>query len=401
MRENPTESTGRRGRRTARAFTLVELLVAISLMLILTGVIVFVFAKTRDVSLDAEANAVVYYNARQAMDQIGRDITRAIKTVDLEPFEDKEDSATRMKNAHYDPSLNERVWPSARVPAMDISTMDYIYSMMLFQGSYDEKVGADAIEHASDMVFLKTIASDYGKPREAFISYFLVDTDQKRPILKRRFQWFDREKQEFNPDPPREDDVCFFVTDFKIEFYYVDNRDYTGRPRKPGIWLTPEAADKLGIKDPHPDPSVYTFNYHYDERAKIDRLASGQGQLIVRPQEGFEVTFKTKSDFLFPALSPGDRIYIYQARPNKPPGQIPWVIDQDLTIAYIDVTTKRIFFEGRPTLEPTQQANPPSILDCNYRAPYLPPAIRITLRVRDHRADAIRTVQRVFRILGG
>ncbi len=89
--------------RPSSGFTIVELMVAMALMIILTGVIIFIFAKVRDVTLYTEAQAQVFGNARYAMDQIAQDISSMIKTIDMEPFQDDEDQNTRMRNSHKDP----------------------------------------------------------------------------------------------------------------------------------------------------------------------------------------------------------------------------------------------------------------------------------------------------------
>ena len=393
-RERPVAN---REKARAASFTIVELMVAMALMIILTGIIVYIFGKTREIALYTEAQAQVFQNARYAMDLMGRDIASIIKTIDMEPFEDKEDPNTRIRNGHYD--HGERDFHARGGPWED----RYDFSLTIHQGFYDD-LQFDDIVHNADSIYMKTIASEKGRPTDAFVTYYLDETQEKRPILKRRFERFDRDKMEMQPDPARVEDVCYFVTDFKVEFYYIDYRNSPTKPRGPGTWLTPLEAQRRGILDPDGDPATFVFNYHYDDRIRerLDLNASGPGKLIVDASKGYQATFVTKQNFPFPQLVPGDKIFIYGQTPKIPPGnQIPWLSDQELTIAEITESTQQILFLERVIIQPTSEQPPPPILNCNYRVAFLPAAFRITLRVKDQRADAIRTIQRVFRVMGG
>jgi type II secretory pathway pseudopilin PulG len=380
-----------------RSFTIVELMVAMALMIILTAVIVIIFAKSRDVSLYSEAQAQVFQNARYAMDVMASDLASIIKTIDMEPFIDKIDPNTREKNGHYD--IGEDYAKVLGGPYEE----RYDFSLTIHQGEYEMRHRGETLTHWADTIFMKTITTDKGRPVEGFVSYGLSETDQPRPVLRRRVEYYDRQARMMIPNPAREDDICFFVTDFRVEFYYVNYRDSAGKPRKPGIWLTPKAAHDMGILDPEPKAETYVFNYHYDGRLKgrIDMQASGRGKLLVNAADGNRVSFKTDRDFTFPQLVPGDRIYIYGAIPKKPPGQMPWIFDSELTIGEISANSKQIYFQERVILEPMSNAPLPSAMTCNYRAGFLPAALRITIRVKDERADAIRTIQRVFWVRSG
>jgi prepilin-type N-terminal cleavage/methylation domain-containing protein len=56
------------------AFTLIELLVAVALLVILTGVVVFVFSKAVRIFILADARAQIYQNVRAGVDMIRRDL---------------------------------------------------------------------------------------------------------------------------------------------------------------------------------------------------------------------------------------------------------------------------------------------------------------------------------------
>ncbi|MCZ6688029.1 MAG: prepilin-type N-terminal cleavage/methylation domain-containing protein [Planctomycetota bacterium] len=382
--------------RPSSGFTIVELMVAMALMIILTGVIIFIFAKVRDVTLYTEAQAQVFANARYAMDQIAQDFSGMIKTIDMEPFQDLEDQNTRMRNSHADP------YEDKFDPLGGPHEERYDYSPTIREGYYTKTVRGHKIIHSADKIYFKTIATEKGRPVEGFVNYYLDEVDQERPILRRRFQWFDRERKVFLPDPARLDDVCYFVTDFKIEFYYVPYRGKSNERQGAGMWLSPIKAHERGIRDPDPRAETFVFNYHFDDRlrAGLDLEASGRGKLNVNPRDGYRATFTTTSKFPFPQLVPGDRIFIYEQVPKKPPGQIPWIVDQELTIAEIGPSGV-IYFVERVIVKPEGNDTPPPVLSCNYRAGFLPSALRVTIQIKDHRAEAIRTISRVFRVMSG
>ena len=315
----------------------------------------------------------------------------------MEPFKDLEDQNTRMRNSHADP------YEDKYDPLGGPSEQRYDYSPTIHEGYYPKTVRGQEIMHSADTMYFKTIATEKGTPYEGWVTYYLDETDQERPILRRRFQRFDREGKVFVPDPARQDDVCYYVTDFKIEFFYVSYRGSSNAPRGPGMWLTPIKAHEMGIRDPDPEADTFVFNYHYDDRlrAGLDLGASGRGKLLVNARDGYRATFTTTSKFPFPQLVPGDRIFIFEQLPKKPPGQIPWIVDQELTIAEISPTTGLIFFVERIIVKPQGNDTPPPVLSCNYRAGFLPAALRVTIQIKDHRADAIRTISRVFRVMSG
>jgi prepilin-type N-terminal cleavage/methylation domain-containing protein len=78
--------------------TLIELLVAIALMIILTGSISYVFITSRSVFSQSEATIQVYQNARNAFDIIEREVSIAVKTHDMDYFIDEASTA----NGHFD-----------------------------------------------------------------------------------------------------------------------------------------------------------------------------------------------------------------------------------------------------------------------------------------------------------
>ncbi len=61
-------------RSRSRGFTLIELLVAVALLVILTGVVVFVFSKAVRIFILADARAQIYQNVRAGVDMIRRDL---------------------------------------------------------------------------------------------------------------------------------------------------------------------------------------------------------------------------------------------------------------------------------------------------------------------------------------
>ena len=111
------------------------------------------------------------------------------------------------------------------------------------------------------------------------------------------------------------------------------------------------------------------------------------------------MTFTTDQQNPFSQLIPGDKIFIYNVA--KRTGPLPWLPDQSLTIAHFATDNNRVFFESRPTLQEYEGKGPPASMDCFYRAAWIPAGVRITLRIKDSKGDAIRTIRRVIRIHGG
>ena len=78
-------------RNARRAFTLIELLVAVALLVLLAGVVVFVFSKSVQVFIVADARAQIFQNVRAGVDMMRRDLMTA------EPLLQADGTSTNMQ----------------------------------------------------------------------------------------------------------------------------------------------------------------------------------------------------------------------------------------------------------------------------------------------------------------
>ena len=89
---SPRANETRRRRQHAAprgGFTLVELMVAMALMMILTGSVVFIFMQAQEIFLTVDARVQVYQYARYSFDQMERDLANIVHTRDMEFFNDQ------------------------------------------------------------------------------------------------------------------------------------------------------------------------------------------------------------------------------------------------------------------------------------------------------------------------
>jgi type II secretory pathway pseudopilin PulG len=342
--------------------TLIELLVAIALMIILTGSISYVFITSREVFSQSEATIQVYQNARNAFDIIEREVSIAVKTHDMDYFIDDATTA----NGHFDSgeqcfglNVND---PGANPTKPDKNPAEYAYAMTIYGGEYQDP-RYPARMHKSDMLYFKSLTTVGGKTRSALILYRIDRTEPRKPILKKYILYrSDITGTGFAQDPPEGSgqDLCLYVTDMKIEYYY----DYVLDSQPPRFYEVAANATK-------------TFCYSG---------TSGQGSTDVNG------VFST-SDFddpvsdKFGQLSARDRIFLY----GNPPL---WRPAENCTDYIIDSMTTT----GKLTFTRTGIPVPVSASNVSFRAGYLPPALRFTLKIMDTRGMQVRTIKRVVKI---
>src|SRR5581483_3288418 len=112
--------------------------------------------------------------------------------------------------------------------------------------------------------------------------------------------------------------------------------------------------------------------------------------------------FHTQNFYGFPMLGPGDKVYIFDApRPPGTPLQPAGIQANDYTIKgwrdVIGQPNQRIEFVE--PINTTGAAFPSGGAVCAYRASWLPPAVRVKLRIKDEKAKEIRTISRTFKVL--
>ena len=342
--------------------TLIELLVAITLMIILTGSISYVFITSRDVFSQSEATIQVYQNARNAFDIIEREVSIAVKTHDMDYFIDEASTA----NGHFDPgegcfglNVND---PGSNPAKPDKNSADYAYAMTIYGGEYQDP-RYPARVHKDDMLYFKSLSTIGGKTRSALILYKIDKKDPRKPILKKYILYrSDITGTGFAQDPPdgSGQDLCLYVTDMKIEYYFDNVLD--NKPLQ--FYEVPTNTRK-------------TFCY---------LGTSGQGSTDVN---GVFSTagFDDPSSDNFGQLSARDRIFLYGSPPV-------WKPIENCTDYIIDSMST----DGKLTFARTAMQVPASASSVNFRAGYLPPALRFTLKIMDTKGMQVRTIKRVVKI---
>jgi hypothetical protein len=369
-------------------FTLVELLVSIALMLILTGTVVYIFINAQNIYIATDAKVQVYQNARYTLDFMERDIANTVKSADMEFFFDIGDHG----KGHFGPNPSERF-------ASQFGEYDYAATFRQPR----EYTGPDGRAHRRDSLYFKTSTTLAGQTKAALVEYFIAETDknvavgtttqQERLVLKRSMWYISgvdsaSGKPKFSQDVQ---DLCLYVTDMEIEIYYKNKReDRPGRYYSIKDAVQGRRPDSPRLRDMDPSPHGYAvsgFYSHVEPRA-------GYG-IVSKAENG---RFYTTARFDFPMLEPGDLIYVMPLRHGLPPG-----IRFDPKDCRIkSVTPGRLDPSGTTKIEFVEPYDLTGIsrdLRAEWRAGWLPPAIKITIRIKDAKSQQIRSVSRVFKLL--
>jgi prepilin-type N-terminal cleavage/methylation domain-containing protein len=387
-------------------FTLVELMVAMALMMILTGSVVFIFTQAQKIFSKVDASVQVYQYARYAFDQMERDLANVIPSSDMEFYDDQPPPGGRV--GRYDPG-EELPLGGREGNAL------YHHSFTLRQPA--PYTGADGLQHRYDSIYFKTVTVSSGKTSAALVEYALDDVDKERPKLIKR-TWRVTGLDPSSPTRPKlqvngaagksakpvEQDLCLYTVDVRFEAFVRNRRqDQVGHfhecetlvdklPR-----MSPGGAlpfEKLRNDLAPPDYSLQTY---YDVRHDRDALQPDLG--VFDPAENY--LFRTQKNFSFPMLREGDRIYCwggalavpkeYTIDSFRKPDGTPWT-------AADPPEQLRIKFKEAPP-EPPSGAPAGAPLECEWDTSWLPPAVRVTLRIKDAKSLQTRSVQRVFKIL--
>ncbi len=398
--------------------TIVELLIAIALMMVLTAQVVFVFNQSRQVFSSSLAMVDVYQNARIALDQMERDCQNAVKTADMEPFNDNITAALGV--GRYDPGeevpdLKGRYFGN-QVP--------YVYAMAMKQPKEYAVTTPGPLEGRTfrwDSLYLKTLALVRGESKEAIVQYDLYIRDpatpKERPVLRRtvtEVTAIDATTRRVTVERHDPEDVCYYVQEFKIEPYLRDLRTLGV-----GRFYSPKECVQGGqppLDDPEPPllPRFGTGDTYGLMCASLggyreSTALSDPPHRAYISKDGYMYTDLNPSNPMakFPQLAPGDRIYMNPTDPTlirKFPSAV-------LTVSRIVVggagapggPAVRVEFREDADLRSkfTPTANLGNAVEVNYRAGWLPSAMRATLKIKDARTTEVRTIQRIFKLLRG
>lgn len=394
-------------------FTLVELMVAMALMMILTGSVVFIFIQAQKIFLTVDARVQVYQYARYAFDQMERDFANVVRSSDMEFYDDLPPPNGRQ--GRFD--------SGEEIPISGARDNPSIYNHAFTVRQPDLYTGQDGERYRNDSVYFKTVTVAGGQTTAALIEYVLVDTDRERPKLVKRM-WRvtgidattpTRPKYQINGTigsnaQPVVQDLCLYTTDVRFELFVRNRRlDQVGEFYDAQTLVKPPRLNP-GNRLPFPAhlndwiPPDYMVQTYYDGCGTGPHVRDEV--LYAQPDPGMFVPsenklFRTKNYFPFPMLKEGDRIYMWGG--NLPIAR-EYTIDSfrkpdgSLWTSRDPIEALRIKFKEPPPDWP--QSLPPSQpLEVNWDANWLPPAIRVTLRIKDAKSLETRSVQRVFKVL--
>ena len=384
-------------RRDEAGLTLVELMIAIALMLIMVLQLQIIFGNARGLYLGADAMAQVYSNTRSVLDQIEKDVANAIKTDQMEFYNDNR--ATAAGVGHYNPGEENLGLMGKVIPGR------YIHSFLVKQPKpYTPKdivkVGGP---YRHDSIYFRTFTNIMGVPREALVEYRLWlgndDADpRQRPILQRIVTGPKIDKNTGvpqydaagNPLYERQDpqDVCYYVQEFKVEMFITD-KSHHGHI---GRFYSPKdvAVQRVGQQQPAQPDNAYP--------ASLVNLSSGD-TYAVEAMDGADAfdqgAVMSKADGRLhlrngdrvSQLGPGDKMYCISK-----PDAVTANTSLDFNNAYL--TVKHVNSPsnagGETTVEFEEEAdiqrlipNAAAELTMAYRGAWLPAAIRVQMKIKD------------------
>lgn len=387
--------------------TLIELMIAIALMLILTLQLQIIFSRGRQLFLGADAMAQVYSNARGALDLIERDVANAVKSDQMEFFNDARGTPTG--KGHFNPGEMNSGVSGKFIPGK------YIHAFAVKQPDGYIPKDATRLGFAAgaklrhDSLYFRTFTLVNGEPREALVEYRLwLGADERdprpRPILQRIVTAAKQDPSNGNPmydaagypvlerlDPM---DVCYYVQEFKVEVFMRDNRK-----RTVGQFFSPKEAVLTAPSADIPYPPA------------IPNLMSGQDaafECIDGKDEVDPQAYMSKDDRKLhlrngdkvARLKQGDRMYIQlkQVGSTRPDFKENYLTIKDIVMPSPGETV--VSFEEEDLVKETLA--PPSVptqCECSYRGGWLPQAIRVQMKIKDQRSQEVRTISRIFQLL--
>lgn len=403
-----------RRRQREAGLTLIELMIAIALMLVMTLQLQIIFGHSRKLFLGADALAQVYSNTRTALDQIEKDLANAVKSDQMEFYNDRRSSGSGI--GHYNtgeenPAIQGRVIPGK-----------YIHSLVVKQPKkYDPKdmlkVGGP---YRHDSLYFRTFTNIMGTPREALVEYKLWlgndDRDPRpRPVLQRIVTGPKIDKDTgmpvYAPDgyPIYErleaQDMCYYVQEFKVELFIRDKRK-TGRV---GRFYSPEEAITFNTTDDATPPRLTNLLAGQEFAVEcLDRSPNVPADVVdpaaimvkLDPGVGGPRLHLRNGDRMA-RIGPGDKLYCV-GFPSG--GGTPL----DFKSSYL--TVKEVIPPATPTggetvvsfeNETEIQAAMGNYIDLPvaYRGAWLPAAVRVQMKIKDARSTEVRTISRIFRLL--
>jgi prepilin-type N-terminal cleavage/methylation domain-containing protein len=370
-----------------RGFTLVELLVAITLMVILTGSIVYIFASGQRIFRDSDRQVQIYQTIRMLVDSIEREFPIAVNTHNMEFFTDKSEP----KNGQYEPAIDE-IMPG-QVVFSDLQSelgggpgTSYIASMAIHGEDYSDPKSDELFR--CDAIYYRAVTNVKGARRNALICY-CIETDvrddeppiqgsygtelkclkDKRylPVLKRYIIYQDPK------DPTAlkyiNSDLCTYVLEFKVSYFFHNPDDST------------EEAKFIEL------PAGTTKEFCYRGDGQVSEL-DGRVRMVYSK---FTPAPENAAD-KFSQIAPGDKILLYIDGTTDD-----WT-EQDNREYIIDAIHRSTgIIDFRPGSSPPISTDGMPI-DVKFRAAYLPSCVIMSFKICDESRSIIRHLTRYFKI---
>jgi hypothetical protein len=408
-------------------------MVAMALMTVLTGTIIFIFTQAQTIYSHVDAKVKVYQYARTALDTMERDLANVVCSPDMDFFQDGQGG---VKNGHYDPG--EELGNGVGIDQTEEKVLNqpmsgpnpYHYGFTLRQPKwYANPLFKDNNRlHSHDSIYFKTITQAQGQTVAALVEYALVDMLKERPKLQKRM-WVltgidsTTNRLIINGPPvstnttqttPVTQDLCLYTTDVQFQIFVKNNRLGLLQTDRftPGTFysaqdLVDNKVDPVTQNPPFKEPMR---NFWNGQRLQQPGNGDYMIQCFYDPSHNGSSTdpgifdkldnglLHTQNIFEFPMLGPGDKIYIYDLTPNAL--VTAGVQSNDYTVkGWRDVPGEGPRIEFVERVATTSPNFPAAGLQAAYRAGWLPPAVRATLRIKDEKAREIRTISRTFKVL--
>jgi prepilin-type N-terminal cleavage/methylation domain-containing protein len=442
---------GSRRSAAALGFTLVELMVALALAAMISVSIMFISSQARQAYEETAKIVDLYNRFRYVFRQIEEDFRHWLSTSDLEFFMDGRGKGGQL-NGHWDPGEEVPDRRDQMGPAVvdggtvEGSTTDrYDEYAYVIQRQYlsREPMQADKKVHDAYQAYFHSRVYVDGAIRQANVEYMLLDpskvderagtmtippppTDVEpsnvaRLSLFKVVRYFDVTPTLINrlmetPITRKVIEVCSNVTDFRLE-YLLEGDDVRGKaePRfytpeeeykaPPEIAVRPQMLQHLGPLGGYKKTFGYgsmKLNVNFPRAIAEPGIRGDDGLVGITNPQPLRFGFKGDPSISFAQLVPGDRIFIFtaSARGAAPVGAAAQSAGNATMLTRFptgDYTVKtRIegLLEFNEDIDTTEwmgrtQSN------IYYKAPFLPSAVRITLRIVDDQGMNPKTLQRV------
>lgn len=386
-------------------FTLLELLVALTLAAIISLIIAQVGTDSQNMYDSTITTVETYQKFRYALDDINENLSKMVPTASLEFYQDQGrsrgywDEGEELKDQDVGPNLEGG------------TPREYDEAATLFERKYllEDPRPDEPQEHWNDSIYFKAPVEVGGVIRLANVEYFLADPrrlenndqDGKIPaddeisylnsrslVLLKVVRYIDLNESNYNSTEVRVkkviSELCSNVTDLKIEYYYdnyFDNKP--GGFMSPSVEVTPELVDSEDTTLRNVAGTLKKRFLYGGFKSRIRTNAiRGVRNIETGSMMPVQFNYSGNNKIRFSQLETGDKLYIWTDGGSSFPSG-------EFTLLYNS--------EGRlllkePIPSSTWEQDPGGL---RFRAPFVPPAFRVSVRVLNEKGEEPRTLTMV------